>query len=148
MKILRAITFGICIFVTAVVLGEVYSIIAMSIMGAEKVFELTKSFSFFLIGQIVMTAIIALFTYLYLIDKKIKRKTVEGFYFGLTAGIIGTLIGIFLRLYFHLIYDMAIEIFPNPVSLKFWEAILYFAAIGTIIGFLTGKYSKIHKRKK
>jgi hypothetical protein len=147
MKIKRAFFFGACNFFSFAILGLVISLILSGFTGIENALAFSKSLLFEVASIIVMTITTVLFTFIYLRSKELKRKIIEGFYFGLALVIIDILLNLTTFLVVYTQFDNPASLLPNVFNVGFLIRYIFFLGVSTAVGFFVGKRDKRKKKK-
>jgi hypothetical protein len=136
MNFKRALWVGVLTYFVSFIVG----LIPMMIMGFNPSQMTDVPQSFFIIGIIISVILAALFTLLYFKDRKISPSAKEGFYFGLTLVIIGSVLDVII----FSIGSIAgggnemdiLGYYSNPL---FWVALVLFIVTTTTVGYFKSK---------
>ncbi|MBS3093732.1 hypothetical protein J4456_04090 [Candidatus Pacearchaeota archaeon] len=135
MNLKRALGIGLLTYVLAFVIGIV--IMFLFQVDSSDPFSIPPYILYINIGITIILA--AFFTLWYLRGKKIKPSVKEGFLFGITLIIIGTVIDVILFSIGALLSDVPMSLldyYSNPV---FWISLLLFLATTTLVGWIAGR---------
>jgi len=126
---------GVLVYICSFIAG----ILIATLLGIDLDTAVEAPPSVWYIGIVATVIILGLFTHWYFKDKKIKPTPKEGFYFGLTAVIIGTIIDAVLIIPYIILSDAPQDIFAYYTNPLFLVTLLIVLATPTVIGWMKQK---------
>lgn len=140
MNFKKTLLFSVYIFLILEILGHLIFYFLPFFLTPERISDIGKSSVFNFVSLGITVLIVALFCFLYLKNKKLKNKILEGFYFGLIVAGVGVIEGILIRTYIRFVVKSQIEILFNPLTLQFLKSVSIFIIPSLIVGFLIEKF--------
>ena len=144
MDLKRAIWMGALVYFISFIIGIIIAIT----LGIDFSTATEAPSQVWYMGIIATVIILVFFALWYFKDKKIKPTPKEGFLFGLTVVIVGTIFDAVLIVPYIILSDSLQNSLAYYLDPLFWITLLLILATTTIVGWYLEKKKKVGKKKK